>query len=50
MFYILATTGKKIHAKTKYFFKKFEDSLINVSDRSEKILALVVKGKIPRGL
>ena len=34
---------KKVHAKT-FYLKKYEESLIKVSERSEKNLALVAKG------
>ena len=41
--YIFVTIAEKIHAKS-FFFENYEESLTKISDRSEKILSLVVKG------
>ena len=41
--YLCVTTGEKNPYKNLLFFKQFEESLIIVLDRLEKILALVVK-------
>ena len=42
LFSIFVTTWEKNPCKNILFFKQFEESLIKVSDRSEKMLALVV--------
>ena len=44
IFNILVTTGEKKPCKNILVFEKFEESLKKVSDRSERKIALVVKG------
>ena len=42
--YLIVTTGEKKSMQNILFFKKIEESLKKVSDRSERKMALVVKG------